>query len=92
MGEAKRKKAKLASSTDDPKFQRNVFTQAFEQTCKVLDDPEIDDLHALLVTHRGRNGMIDQTAQTYARGMLSVRLDVRPAAIRWFYARHLRCS
>jgi Fe-S-cluster containining protein len=69
MGEAKRKKARAAGSTDDPNFQRSVFTQAFEQNCKLLDNPQVDDLRALIETHRGRNGMIDQAAQAYsARG------------------------
>lgn len=66
MGEAKRKSAKIAGSTDDPTFQKSVFTQAFEQTCKALDNPQLDDLRALIVTHRGRNGMLDQASKTYA--------------------------
>lgn len=66
MGEAKRKRAKVAGSTDDPAFRKSVFTQAFEQTCKALDDPQLEDLHALIVTHRGRNAMLDQASKTYA--------------------------
>lgn len=67
MGEAKRKRAKIGGSTDDPAFRKSIFTQAFEQTCKALDDPELDDLQALIVTHRGRNAMLDQAAETYAK-------------------------
>jgi Fe-S-cluster containining protein len=66
MGEAKRKRATIAGSTDDPAFRRSVFTQAFEQTRKALDDPKLDDLHALIVTHRGRDAMLDQASKTYA--------------------------
>jgi hypothetical protein len=66
MGEAKRKRAKVAGSTDDPAFRKSVFAQAFEQTCKALDDPQLDDLQALIVTHRGRNAMLDQASKTYA--------------------------
>src|ERR1051326_2217809 len=68
MGEAKHRNAGAEASTDDPSFQRSVFTQAFEQTCKLLDNAEGDDLRALIVTHRGRNGMIDRVAQTVAAG------------------------
>jgi hypothetical protein len=66
MGEAKRKRAKVAGSTSDPTFQKSVFTQAFEQTCKMLDDPQLSDLGALIFTHRGRNTMLDQASATYA--------------------------
>jgi Putative zinc- or iron-chelating domain len=66
MGEAKRKRAKAAGSMDDPNFQKSIVTQSFEQTCKLLDEPQLDDFRALILTHRGRDGMLDQAAMTYA--------------------------
>jgi Fe-S-cluster containining protein len=68
MGEAKRKKAKGAGSTFDPTLQKRIFTQAFEQTCKMLDDPRRNVVQALIATYRGRNQMIDATASTYGTG------------------------
>jgi Fe-S-cluster containining protein len=68
MGEAKRRKAQRGGSIDDPTFRKAIFTQAFEQTCKLLDDPKADDLRALILTYRGRNGSLDKTAATYAAG------------------------
>lgn len=66
MGEAKRKKAKVAGTTDDPSFQKSVFTQAFEQTRKLLDDPQVETLDALTLAYRGRNGGLDQAVQAHA--------------------------
>ena len=60
------KDAMDATSVDDPAFQKKIFTQAFEQTCKLLDEPQLDNLDALILTYRGRNGMLDKAATTYA--------------------------
>ncbi len=65
MSEAKRKRAKSAGSLSDPSFQKAVFTQAFEQTCKLLDNPQLADLRALILTYRGRDGALDKTAASY---------------------------
>jgi len=66
MGEAKRKKAGAVGSTADPSFQKSVFTQAFDQTCELLDDPDTEDLRAMITTFRGRNALLDRAATTYA--------------------------
>lgn len=68
MGEAGRKKAKRTGSAFDPAFQKRLFTQAFEQTRKMLDDPQRSIIQALIATYRGRNQTIDATAATYGRG------------------------
>ena len=52
---------------DDPGFLESVFREAFEKTCKLLDDPKIDDLQALTWIIRGRNKVLDETAETYAK-------------------------
>lgn len=67
MGEAKRKRAKTVGSMDGPNFQKSIVTQSFEQTCKLLNEPQLRDLRALILTHRGRDGMLDQAAATYAQ-------------------------
>jgi hypothetical protein len=54
-------------SLDDPEFQKRLFTQAFEQTCKLLDDPQLDTLRSLIHTHRGRDQMLDQTTAAHAK-------------------------
>jgi hypothetical protein len=64
---AKEKPAGTASSIDDPRFLELVFREAFEKTRKLLDDPSIDDLQALTWTIRGRNRVLDETADTYAK-------------------------
>jgi Fe-S-cluster containining protein len=56
-----------ASSPDDPDFLKSVFREAFEKTCLLLDDPKIDDLPALTSIMRGRNKVLDETADGYAR-------------------------
>jgi hypothetical protein len=66
MGEAKRKRAKVAGTTDDPAFQRAVFAQAFEQTRKLLDDPQIETLEALTLAYGVRNEGLDQAARIHA--------------------------
>jgi hypothetical protein len=56
-----------ASSIDDPGFLESVFREAFEKTCKLLDDPNIDDPRALEWIIRGRNKVLDETAESYAK-------------------------
>ncbi len=65
--EAKDSNVRDAPSLDDPGFLESVFREAFEKTCKLLDDPEIDDLRALTWAIRGRNKVLDETAETYAK-------------------------
>jgi Fe-S-cluster containining protein len=43
-----------------------VFKEAFEKTCRLLDDPNVDDVAALTRSIRGRNKVLDETAGTYA--------------------------
>lgn len=60
--------AKPVSGTpDDPGFLESVFREAFEKTCRLLDDPKIDDLAALTWALQGRNKVLDETAATYAK-------------------------
>jgi Fe-S-cluster containining protein len=56
-----------ASAVDDPGFLESVFKEAFEKTCKLLDDPKIDDLQAVTWTMRGRNKVLDETAESYGK-------------------------
>jgi hypothetical protein len=56
-----------APAPDDAGYFEAVFREAFEKTCKLLDDPKIDDLQALTWTIRGRNKVLDETAETYAK-------------------------
>jgi hypothetical protein len=55
-----------SSSVEDPGFLELVFKEAFEKTCKLLDDTSIDDVDALARSIRGRNKVLDETAGTYA--------------------------
>jgi hypothetical protein len=59
--------ASTVSSLDDPGFQKALFEDAFEQACKLLDDPEIDDLVALQSVTRARNQMLDEAAEAAAK-------------------------
>ena len=65
MGEAKRKKAKIAGTTDDPAFQKSVFVEAFEQTRQLLSDPAIETLEALRLTYRACNNELDRAAAVH---------------------------
>jgi Fe-S-cluster containining protein len=64
--DAGEKTAGGASSLDDAAYLEAVFREAFGKTCKLLDDPQIDDLQALTWTTRGRNKVMDETAESYA--------------------------
>jgi Fe-S-cluster containining protein len=59
--------ASRGSSLDDPDFQKALFRDAFEQACKLLDDPEIDDLVALGSITRDRNQLLDEAAESAAK-------------------------
>jgi Fe-S-cluster containining protein len=63
----KGRSASGASSVDDPGFLESVFREAFQKTCQLLDDPKIDDLQALTWSIRGRNKVLDETADAYAK-------------------------
>jgi Fe-S-cluster containining protein len=65
--EPKGRSASGASSVDDPGFLESVFKEAFQKTCQLLDDPKIDDLQALTWSIRGRNTVLDETAEAYAK-------------------------
>ena len=52
---------------DDPGFLESVFREGFEKTCQLLDDPKIDDFQALTWILRGRNKVLDETGETYAK-------------------------
>jgi Fe-S-cluster containining protein len=67
MGEARRTRAGGTGTPDDPVFQRELFRQSFAQTCKLLDDPRVDDVRALILTTRGRNQKLDEDVETCAR-------------------------
>jgi Fe-S-cluster containining protein len=56
-----------ARAPDDPGFLDSVFREAFEKTCRLLDDPKIDDLQASTMIIRGRNKVLDETADAYAK-------------------------
>jgi hypothetical protein len=56
-----------ADSADDPGFLDSVFREAFEKTCQLLDNPQIDDLQASTMIVRGRNKVLDETADAYAK-------------------------
>jgi len=56
-----------ASSLDDPGFLESVFREAFDKTCKLLDDRKTDGVEALTSTIlRGRNKVLDESAESYA--------------------------
>jgi Fe-S-cluster containining protein len=60
-------KTRGAPSVDDPGFLESVFREAFEKTCKLLDDQKIGDVAALTsIIVRGRNKVLDETAESYA--------------------------
>jgi Fe-S-cluster containining protein len=69
-------------SIDDPGFFESVFREAFEKTCKLLDDPNIDDLQALTWSIRGRNKVLDATAETYAE---AAGAECRPGCVSCCY-------
>src|ERR1700689_111292 len=54
------------NSSDNPELRRLIFSQAFDQTRKLFDNPQVDDLQALLVTHRGRDYQIDQATSVFS--------------------------
>lgn len=62
-----RKEPIKALSADDPRLQKRIFTQAFEATLKLFDNPQVNDLQALLVTHAGRNKQLDDAARIFAK-------------------------
>jgi Fe-S-cluster containining protein len=66
LADTKGKPATGPSAVDDPGFLESVFKEAFAKTCKLLDDPKIDDVEALTWSIRGRNKVLDETAGTYA--------------------------
>jgi Putative zinc- or iron-chelating domain len=72
---AEARRRTVAGAHDDPGFLDAVIREAFEKTCKLLDDPQIDDLQALSWIIRGRNKVLDETADTYAR---ADRAECRP--------------
>ena len=59
--------ASRGSSLDDPDFQKALFRDAFEQACKLLDDPAIDDLVPLESITRDRNPSLDEAAESAAK-------------------------
>src|SRR5437660_3149014 len=60
--------ARDGDSTDDPSFLRSVFAEVLTKTRRLLDDPKAGDLAALTSTIlRGRNKVLDETADSYAR-------------------------
>src|SRR6266567_61929 len=64
--EPKGSKAAGGPTLDDSGFLQSVFREAFEKTCLLLDDPNIGDLPALTSIIRGRNKVLDETAESYA--------------------------
>jgi Fe-S-cluster containining protein len=70
------------TSPDDPSFLESVFREALEKTCKLLDDPSIDDLAALASTIRGRNKVLDETAEAYAK---AAGAECRPGCVSCCY-------
>ncbi len=71
-----------ALSVDDPGFLESVFREAFEKTCGLLDDPGIDDLRTLTLSLRGRNKVLDETAETYAK---AAGAECRPGCVSCCY-------
>jgi Fe-S-cluster containining protein len=74
--------AGAALSADDPGVLESVFREAFEKTCGLLDDPSIDDLRTLSLSLRGRNKVLDETAETYAK---AARAECRPGCVSCCY-------
>jgi Fe-S-cluster containining protein len=60
-------RASPPSSLDDPDFLRALFKDAFEQACRRLDDPRLDDLAALQSITRARDRMLDEAAESAAK-------------------------
>jgi Fe-S-cluster containining protein len=57
-----------APAHDDPGLLDSVFKEAFEKTCQLIADPSIGDLAALTsIVLRGRNKVLDETAESYSR-------------------------
>ena len=48
-------------------FSKSVFREAFDKTRQLLDHPKVDDLQASTWTLQGRNKVLDETAETYAK-------------------------
>jgi len=71
-----------APSADDPGFLDSVFREAFEKTCQLLDDPQIDDLQASAMIIRGRNKVLDETADAYAK---AAGAECRPGCVSCCY-------
>jgi Fe-S-cluster containining protein len=74
--------SKGPSGVDDPGFLESVFKEAFAKTCKLLDDPKIDDVEALAWSIRGRNKVLDETAGTYAE---AAGAECRPGCVSCCY-------
>lgn len=55
------------ASLDNPEFQKRVFLQAYEQTCAVLDDPNLNVFQALISNLQGRNGALNQIVAAHAK-------------------------
>jgi Fe-S-cluster containining protein len=60
-------RASPPSSLDDPDFLKALFKDAFEQACKRLDDPRLDDRAALQLITRARDQMLDEAAESAAK-------------------------
>jgi hypothetical protein len=72
-----------APSIDDPGFLESVFREAFEKTRKLIDDPNTGDLRSSASTIlRGRNKVLDETAETYAK---AARAECRPGCVSCCY-------
>lgn len=59
-------KARVSRSTDDPAFQKSVFQQAFQQTCKAIDDAPTDPIWALRQSYLGRSAALDAVIRVHA--------------------------
>jgi Fe-S-cluster containining protein len=71
------------ASIDDPGFLESVFREAFEKTRTLLDDPKVGDLRSSASTIlRGRNKVLDETAETYAA---AARAECRPGCVSCCY-------
>lgn len=66
LGEAKRKKARMAGSANDPAVRKAIVTQAFDQTCKAIARTPNDPIAALIQTHRGRNAALRDLCTAHA--------------------------
>lgn len=68
MGEARRRKAQRAGTTDDPAFQKTLFAQTLEGARRLLDDAALETVPALAAIHEARNAVLDQAVATHAAG------------------------